>query len=415
MRFDVDSFREIADSLVRNKSRSLLTGFGVFWGVFMLLFMLGGGDGMKRMITVNFEGFATNTCIMVSSQTSEPYKGFREGRYWNLTYTDVERLRQMMPDLETVTPVIASWGGQIVNGTYTASGSVKGIQADYCKIEEPRIKYGRYLNETDILQERKVCVIGKRIYKDLFPDGGDPCGEFIQVGPVFYQIVGVDYSSGNISINGRADQTVSVPLPVAQKIYNRGKVVDLVCVTGKSGVRMSDQEPRMREILARQHQFNPKDKQALVIINTEQLFSLVDNLFRGVNFLILLIGLGTILAGVIGVSNIMMVTVRERTTEIGIRRAIGATPRDILSQIIFESIALTLVAGSFGIVFAVQLLRLMEAIVNAIGDFPPTSFQIGFWTAVLAALMLTALGVIAGLAPASRAMSIKPVDAMRDE
>ena len=246
MRFDVDSFREIADSLVRNKSRSLLTGFGVFWGVFMLLFMMGGGEGLKKSLESEFEGFATNTCIMVSSQTSEPYKGFKEGRYWNLTYTDVERLRQMMPNLETVTPTIATWGGSVVRGTYTASGSVKGVLADYCKIEEPKIKYGRYLNEADILQERKVCVIGKRIYNDLFPDGGDPCGEFIQVGPVYYQVVGVDYNSGNISINGRADQTVSIPLPVAQKIYNRGKVVDLICMTGKSGVRMSDEEPRMR-------------------------------------------------------------------------------------------------------------------------------------------------------------------------
>ena len=413
MRFDVDSFREIADSLVRNKSRSLLTGFGVFWGVFMLLFMMGGGEGLKKSIESNFEGFATNTCILVSSQTSEPYKGFKEGRYWNLTYTDVERLRQMMPNMETVTPTIASWGGSVVRGTYTASGSVKGVLADYSKIEEPKIKYGRYLNEADILQERKVCVIGKRIYNDLFPDGGDPCGEFIQVGPVFYQIVGVDYNSGNISINGRADQTVSVPLPVAQKIYNRGKVVDLICMTGKSGVRMTDEESRMREILARQHQFNPKDKEALFIINTEQMFSLVDNLFTGVNFLIMLIGLGTILAGVIGVSNIMMVTVKESTTEIGIRRAIGATPRDILSQIILESISLTLVAGSFGIVIAVQLLRLVETISLASGN--TGGYQISFWTAIVAALLLTALGVVAGLAPASRAMAIKPVDAMRDE
>ena len=171
----------------------------------------------------------------------------------------------------------------------------------------------------------------------------------------------------------------------------------------------------MREILSRQHLFDPKDKQALVIINTEQMFALVDNLFRGVNFLIWLVGLGTILAGVIGVSNIMMVTVKERTTEIGIRRAIGATPRDILSQIILESIALTLVAGSFGIVFSVQLLRLLETIVRMNPDNPAASFQIGFWTAIVAALLLTALGVVAGLAPASRAMSIKPVDAMRDE
>ena len=415
MRFDIDSAREIADSLVRNKSRSLLTGFGVFWGVFMLLFMVGGGQGLKQMIFSNFEGFATNTGILVSSQTSLPYKGFKEGRYWRLSYTDVERLQRMMPELETVTPVLLASRTDAVYGTNNSSVNVRGIYADYQKIEEPRIRYGRYLNETDILQERKVCVIGKRVYNELFPDGSDPCGNFIQVGPVYYQIVGVDYSSGNINIGGSTPQGVFVPLPVAQKIYNRGSQVDLICTTARSGVRMSDEEPRMRQIISRQHSFDPSDKQAMVIVNTEQLFALVDNLFNGVNFLIWLVGLGTILAGVIGVSNIMMVTVKERTTEIGIRRAIGATPRDILSQIILESISLTLAAGSFGIVFAVQLLRLAEKIVSLSPDFPPADFQIGFWTAVAAALMLTVLGVIAGLAPASRAMAIKPVDAMREE
>ena len=415
MRFDVDSFREIADSLVRNKSRSLLTGFGVFWGIFMLLFLMGGGQGLKQLIMSNFEGFATNTGILISSQTTVPYKGFKEGRYWRLSYTDVDRLRLMMPELETVTPVINTGGREAVYGTGSTSVSVRGIYANYHKIEEPKIRYGRYLNETDILQERKVCVIGKRIYKELFPDGGDPCGKFIRVGPVYYQIVGVDFSSGNVSIGGRADQTVFIPLPLAQKIYNRGSNVDIICTAAYSGIRMSDLEPRMRQIIAKQHAFDPADKQAMVIINTEQMFALVDNLFKGVNFLIWLVGLGTILAGVIGVSNIMMVTVRERTTEIGIRRAIGATPRDILSQIILESIALTLVAGSFGIVFAVQLLRLMETVVRLNPDNPPADFQIGFWLAVAAALLLTVLGVVAGLAPASRAMAIKPVDAMRDE
>ena len=415
MRFDVDSFREIADSLVRNKSRSLLTGFGVFWGIFMLLFLMGGGQGLKQLIMSNFEGFATNTGILISSQTTVPYKGFKEGRYWRLSYTDVDRLRLMMPELETVTPVINTGGREAVYGTGSTSVSVRGIYANYHKIEEPKIRYGRYLNETDILQERKVCVIGKRIYKELFPDGGDPCGKFIRVGPVYYQIVGVDFSSGNISIGGRADQTVFIPLPLAQKIYNRGSNVDIICTAAYSGIRMSDLEPRMRQIIAKQHAFDPADKQAMVIINTEQMFALVDNLFKGVNFLIWLVGLGTILAGVIGVSNIMMVTVRERTTEIGIRRAIGATPRDILAQIILESIALTLVAGSFGIVFAVQLLRLLETVVRLNPDNPPADFQIGFWLAVAAALLLTVLGVVAGLAPASRAMAIKPVDAMRDE
>ena len=415
MRVDVDSFREIADSLVRNKSRSLLTGFGVFWGIFMLLFLMGGGQGLKQMISSNFEGFATNTDILISSLTSMPWKGFKEGRYWQLTYTDVERLKRMMPELATVTPLISSGRQTAVYGTNNSSVNVKGVNADYVKIEEPRILYGRYLNETDIQQERKVCVIGKRVYNELFTDGGDPCGTFIKVGSVYYQIVGVDLNNGNISINGRASEAVSIPLPVAQKLLNRGQNVDIICTAAYSGIRMSDLEPRMRQIISQQHSFDPTDKQALVMVNTEQMFSLVDNLFTGLNFLIWLVGLGTILAGVIGVSNIMMVTVKERTTEIGIRRAIGATPRDILSQIILESISLTLVAGSFGIVFAVQLLRLLETIVKMNPDNPAASFQIGFWTAVVAALLLTALGVVAGLAPASRAMAIKPVDAMRDE
>lgn len=415
MRLDIDTYREIADSLVRNKSRSLLTGFGVFWGIFMLLFLMGGGQGLKQVISSNFEGFATNTAIMLPDRTTKPWKGMKEGRRWTMTYTDVERMKSMVPELDVVTPITSQWGQEAVNGTNTVNANVKGVYADYRFIEEPRIKYGRYLNESDIAQERKVCVIGKRIYTSLFPSGGDPCGTMIKVGPVYYQIIGVDFSSGNISINGSADESVAVPLPVVQKIYHEGNNIELLCVTAQSGIRISSLEDRMRQIMAREHNFDPTDKEAMFVLNTEQLFAIIDNLFTGLSFLIWLVGLGTILAGIIGVSNIMMVTVKERTTEIGIRRAIGATPRDILSQIIMESISLTLVAGSFGIVFAVLLLSLLETIVNGRPDAMPADFQVSFWTAVISALLLTVLGVIAGLAPASRAMAIKPVDAMRDE
>ncbi len=415
MRLDIDTYREIADSLVRNKSRSLLTGFGVFWGIFMLLFLMGGGQGLKQVISSNFEGFATNTAIMLPDRTTKPWKGMKEGRRWTMTYTDVERMKRMVPELDVVTPITSQWGQEAVNGTNTVNANVKGVYADYRFIEEPRIKYGRYLNESDIAQERKVCVIGKRIYTSLFPSGGDPCGTMIKVGPVYYQIIGVDFSSGNISINGSADESVAVPLPVVQKIYHEGNNIELLCVTAQSGIRISSLEDRMRQIMAREHNFDPTDKEAMFVLNTEQLFAIIDNLFTGLSFLIWLVGLGTILAGIIGVSNIMMVTVKERTTEIGIRRAIGATPRDILSQIIMESISLTLVAGSFGIVFAVLLLSLLETIVNGRPDAMPADFQVSFWTAVISALLLTVLGVIAGLAPASRAMAIKPVDAMRDE
>lgn len=409
MRLDWDTYKEITLALKRNRRRTLLTGFGVFWGIFMLLFLLGGGGGMKSMLASNFEGFATNTTVLVSDRTSMPYQGLSKGRYWNLTYKDVDRLKIMMPELEVVTPTITSYSSDIQYQQFATTGTIKGVFADYVKVETPKIKYGRYINETDVLQERKVCVIGERIYNSLFPEGTDPCGARIKVGSIYYQIVGVDVSAGNISLNGSADQSVIIPLTVARKVFRRANNVDIICVTAKSGVSLSEHESKLRSIVAREHKFNPEDKSAMTILYTEELFSVVDNLFRGVNFLILLIGLGTILAGAIGVSNIMMVTVKERTTEIGIRRAIGATPRDILVQIIMESIILTAISGMAGIVFSVFVLNIMDIV------DPSAGFQIDFWTAVLSALLLTVMGVLAGLAPASRAMKIKPVDAMRDE
>lgn len=408
-RFDFDTLREIIDSLFRNRRRTILTGFGIFWGLFMLLFLVGGGKGLKHELSENFEGFASNTMVLVSSNTSKPWKGMKEGRYWQLTRRDVERLKVLMPELDVVAPIVSNWGQTVYRKGNSTNPGVKGISGDYSRIEQPLIKYGRSISDADVEQERKVCVIGKRIYNDLFPEGGDPCGEFIQVGSVFMQVIGVDYSTGNISINGSSDNSVMIPFSVAATLYKRGNNVDLICMTGKKGVKMSSLEPRIRSIMAREHVFDPTDDQAMLLINTEQLFSIIDNLFRGVNFLIWLVGIGTLLAGAVGVSNIMMVTVRERTVEIGIRRAIGAVPRDILSQIIWESVSLTLAAGCAGIVFSVLILNVVEMISNK------PFFQINFWTAILAAMLLSVLGVLAGLAPALRAMGIKPVDAMRDE
>jgi putative ABC transport system permease protein len=267
----------------------------------------------------------------------------------------------------------------------------------------------------DIAQHRKVCVIGKKTYKDLFPGGGDPCGKFIRVDSVHYQIVGVDYNtSQGMSFGGEAGTTMLMPITLMQQTYNMGNDVHMIAVTGKKGVVMTDIAPRIRETVARRHTVDPTDEKGVMVFNTEVLFQLLDSLFKGVNFLIWLVGLGTLLAGAIGVSNIMMVTVRERTTEIGIRRAIGATPRNILSQIISESIVLTLVAGMSGILFAVLILQMLE-MGNTEDGIVSAHFQVDFWTAILCALVIAAMGVLAGLAPAARAMAIKPVDAMRDE
>ena len=410
--FDMDRFHEIWEALSRNRTRSLLTGFGVFWGIFMLLFMMGGGNGMKDMLHGQLDGFATNSGFILAVETTIPYKGFRSGRTWDLTLDDVEQIRRKIPELETVTANISLWGREAEYEDRTVSCLGRGVLPEYALIEVPQLKYGRYINRIDVEQERKVCVIGKRIYRTLFPDGGDPCGQYLRMGGVYYQIVGVDFNNGNIGINGSADRTVTIPMTVLQRVYNRGRKVDLICMVARPGYKIKELLPRVRNLMAATHYFAPEDKKAMLELNMEEMFSMVDNLFKGVNLLIWLVGFGTLLAAAIGVSNIMMVTVRERTTEIGIRRAIGATPKMILGQIMQESVLLTLAFGMFGIVFSVLVLSGMEA--AAVSDIP-VRFQVSFGMAVLAVLILTVLGVLAGLAPALRAMHVRPVDAMRDE
>ena len=305
MRIDIDTYREILDTLTRNKSRSFLTGFGVFWGVFMLVALMGGGQGVKQLLNENFEGFATNSAIVWAQPTTKTYKGFAKGRYWTMVYKDVERLKRQVPELDAVAPMLQSFSGTAVYGDRKSSVSPQGTTPDYQLINQPKIYYGRYLNEMDMAQRRKVCVIGKKVYKELFPGGGDPCGRSIRIDGIYYHIVGVDYNmSGGISMGGEAGSMVTIPITLMQQAYNRGNTIDMIAVTGKTGVVMSTLAPKMRSVIARAHTIDPNDEKGVMVFNTEVLFQLLDNMFRGVNFLIWLVGLGTLLAGAIGVSNI---------------------------------------------------------------------------------------------------------------
>ena len=417
MRLDIDTYREIIDTLTRNKSRSFLTGFGVFWGVFMLVALMGGGKGLKEKLDKNFEGFAQNTVIIGANQTTKPYKGFRKGRWWAMEYKDIDRLKQKVPELNAAAPILfSSWrgGNTAYYGDQKTTPRIQGTVPEIVEIIAPKMYYGRYLNEMDIKEHRKVCVIGKKVYKDLFKEGGDPCGKKIRVDSTYYEVVGVDYSSGNISIGGRTEEKITIPITMMQAAFNRGNEIDIIAATGRQGVLMSKITDRIRETIARAHYIDPTDEQGVFVFNTELMFQMINNLFKGVNILIWLVGLGTLRADPCPVSNIIMVTVRERTTEIGIRRAIGATPKMILSQIISESIVLTLVAGMSGILFGVMILQMLE-MYNTEDGIIETHFQVSFWTAIFCAVIVSALGVLAGLAPAARAMSIKPVDSMRDE
>ena len=414
MRLDIDSYKEIIDTLTRNKSRSFLTGFGIFWGVFMLIILIGGGQGLKEQLAKNFEGFATNSMMIFSNKTTIAYDGFRKGREWTMTDDDIYRLRHQVPELETITPMVFAGSRTIVYGDKKSTGSIKGVKHDYKDVQSPKLYYGRYINEVDEKKERHVCIIGKKIYQELFASGTDPCGQRIKVGNVYYQVIGVDFNNGGMSIGSDPTETITIPFSLCRKQNNYGKSIHILAMTGRDNVKMSSVTPKIRNIIAHVHRISPEDEAAISAFNCEVMFSVIDSLFAGVNFLIWLIGIGTILAGAIGVSNIMMVTVKERTTEIGIRRAIGATPRMILTQILSESLVLTAIAGMGGILFGVLILQMFE-MASTTDGIVETHFQVPFWTALSAAFILSSLGMLAGLAPAFRATNIKPVDAMREE
>ena len=258
-----------------------------------------------------------------------------------------------------------------------------------------------------------MCVIGKRIYETLFPKKDDPCGKYIEINGIYYRVVGVNEATGNMSVNGQSETSVVIPFSTMQQNYNRGNRIDMLGYTAKKGYSISQVEKEVERIVKQAHAIHPDDEQAVIRVNAEAMFSMMDNLFTGIRILGWLVGLGTLLAGAIGVSNIMMITVKERTIEIGIRRAIGARPSDILQQILLESMVLTTLAGMAGITFAVFLLNAVETGTSEPGL--PAHFLISFWQAIGACVLLIVLGLLAGLIPAYRAMAIKPIEAIRDE
>ena len=414
MRFDRDIFEEILITITRNKTRSFLTAFGVFWGIFMLIALMGGGQGMQGMMQSQFEGFATNSGFIWPQATGEAYKGFRKGRWWTMNLDDVERVKKGVEEIDVITPTLSRWNRNVVYQDKKSTTIIKGLYPEYNQIEQMKIQSGRFINDVDIKEGRKVCVIGDRIYENLFDNGEDPIGKYIKADGVYYQVIGLTKSNDNINIQGDNSESIIIPFTTMQRTYNMGRNIELLCFTVKPGVQVTNIQPKIEGILKEAHLIAPNDKQAVMLLNTEAMFGMMDNLFNGIRILIWMVGLGTLLAGAIGVSNIMMVTVKERTTEIGIRRAIGARKQDILQQILSESIVLTTIAGMAGISFGVMILQLMEiGTMKEDGTIYP--FQVSFWMAISTCMLLIALGLLAGLAPAYRAMAIRPIEAIRDE
>jgi putative ABC transport system permease protein len=414
--FDPDRWQEIWITITHNKSRSVMTAFGVFWGMFMLVVMVGSGVALERGISSQIEGFATNSCFIWSEPTSVPYKGLKKGRYWNMYNEDIILLRQNIPEIQHVAPILFG-GGQdnnVMRNDKSGTYSLKGNYPSYNLIDESKMIYGRYINDIDIAEKRKVCVIGERVYEVLFPGNEDPLGKNIQVNGVYFQVIGVSRHTSDVNIGGDAQETVVLPFTTMQQAFNQGNVVHFIAVTAMPGVKVKVIEDKIKTVLKNIHTISPDDKTAVGGMNIEDQFTMFLYLGIGIASLIWIVGLGTLLAGGIGVSNIMLVTVRERTKEIGIRRALGATPQNIIGQIISESVVLTMLAGIAGILLGVGLLHVVGILLST-GDQFFKDPQISFGVAIGALFILVVIGAFAGFLPANRALNIKPIEAIREE
>jgi len=413
--FDLDRWQEIWFTITHNKTRSFLTGFGVFWGMFMLVVMLGSGEGIQRRIISKIEGFATNSCFVWAVQTSESYKGFKKGRTWNMENEDIALLIKKIPDIQYLSPALFGGGTKncVTRNDKAGSYGVKGYYPTYNLIDECKMIYGRYINDIDIVEKRKVCVIGEHVYEVLFPKDENPLGKNIQVNGIYFQVVGVAHHTSGIEITN-TKETVVLPFSTMQQAFNRGNVINFLAITAKPGIKVNVIEAKIYEVLKAKHNISPDDKKAVGGFNIEDEFNMFLYLSIGIATLIWIVGLGTLLAAAIGVSNIMLVTVRERTKEIGVRRALGATPRAIITQILSESIILTLIAGVAGLMFGVGLLSLVGMVLSH-GDQFLRDTQISFGTAIAALFILLVIGTFAGFIPANRAMNIKPIEAIREE
>ena len=419
MIFDRDRWIEIWVTITRNKTRSLLTCFGVFWGILMLVILLGAGAGLKNAVLGETEGVATNSVFFFSDRTSIPYKGFNKGRSWNIRNRDIEAIRRDVEGVDQVAPMIfgASGDKNVVFGVNSGTYQVKGVTPAYFQIEVQDLLYGRLLNEIDERERRKVCTIGESVNDALF-HGNDPCGKYIRVNGLYYQVVGVTKSrSQAVNIGGRSDESVFIPFNTLQQSMHLGDIVYFFGVSIFPTEDIGAIITHIKQILFAQNEIAPDDPQAVAVINIAEMFQTFNLLFTGIDVLIWIVGMGTLLAGIIGVSNIMMVTVKERTKEIGVRRALGAKPFDIISQVISESLLLTAMAGLLGLSAGVFLLDFINRLLLAMPSDeiiikdPSVNIQI----AVIATVILLVCGLLAGLIPAWRAMQIKAIDALRDE
>jgi len=419
--FDRDNWQEILATLRNNKLRTTLTVFGVFWGIFMLIIMLGSGKGLQNGVEQNMGDLATNSCFLWTQRTTIPYKGFPRGRFYNFRNSDTQALLDNIPEIEQIAARLQGWGGDgannAVRGLKTGAFTIFGDYPAYNIIDPVKILSGRYINKLDIKYKRKIIVIGTRVVDLLFEKDEDPLDKYIRINGVYFKVVGTFESKKAGGQAERENNNIHMPFTTLQKTYNFGDIVGWYSLTADKKVKVSVVQDKAIALLKGRHSISPDDDRAVGHANVEEEFKKMTGLFLGIKGLTWIVGICTLLAGVIGVSNIMLVIVKERTKEIGIKRALGATPIKIITQIISESLLLTATAGYTGLVFGVGLVELINFALIKYGANSEMfkNPEVDFKIAITALIILIFSGIIAGFIPAQRAIQIKPIEALRNE
>lgn len=416
--FDRNTWQEIFGSIGKNKTRTIITVVGVLWGIFIYIALSGAAKGMDNGFEKVFESVSMNSMFVWGQSTSMPYEGFKTGRPMQLKLGDVAKLENRIPEINNIAPriTLGNFGTDpvfTVRGQKSGSYPVNGDYPVYTKIATKKIfDGGRFINDEDIAKARKVCVIGERNVQELFDKDEDPIGKYIRIGDVYFQVVGVHKLSQGVSFD--SDAAIFIPFSTFRKLYNTGDNVDYFCIAAYDDVDVVQVEKDVKALLRNIHRVNPEDERAFGSFNLGEMFTRVSGFAKGMTFLSLIVGIATILAGVIGIGNILLISVKERTKELGVRRALGATPREVRSQIILESVFLTMVAGIMGIILGAGILSIINNLTKNL-DFPYTNPTVPIPYVLGALLIMVVLGTLIGLIPAQRAVSIKPIDALREE
>lgn len=411
-----DIWREIFSTIKKNKLRTFLTGFSMAWGIFMLILLLGAGNGLKNGVSSNFGNSAKNAVRLWPGRTSLPYEGWQKGRQIKFDATDEAYLKREFPNISAYSSFIERWNSVISYGKEYGTNALMGISPEYRRIQNIEVKAGkgRFINEVDMREARKVIVIHQKTADGLFR-GEEPLGKYVVVDKVAYQVIGI-YEDENMN----QLPEVLIPLTTAQRIYNPESGYDMIAFLVedlKTNEANEEFDQSMRSRMAAKHSFDVKDRRAMWVWNKLKNYMQTMGIFNGINLFVWVIGIGTLIAGVVGVSNIMLITVKERTKEFGIRKSLGATPFSILKLILLEALLITGFFGYIGMVAGVGLTEMVNKVLEDGGSdmsvFKNPTVDISI---VLAAtFVLIVSGLLAGYFPAKKAVSIKPIEALRYE